>query len=576
MKKLKNYLPMIINILAILIPFLFTVFLAFKGLGDWFSPPIRFSLSGLLALGYFVFAIGFHTIAHEFGHLVTGLMSGYKYLFFRIWKYALVKKGGKFSIKHFHIPGSLGQCLMAPPEKVNGDFPFLLYNLGGIIINGLLALVFLGGFSLVDFSWLSSLFFALFFVGVYLAFTNAYPFPGLPNDGSNIKSLLKSKDSKVAFYNALQMLALTVLENPTRDQMKALVDRRLFSNFSDPLVQGVVSENIGLYIEEGNFYEALKFSDFLLGQKNMNIMVRNMIRMDRAALYLLLSNKEGVENLFQIKDFTNFIKGNQADNHRLYYMYYALFENNQTKASERLSAYNKAAAKALMESDTKFDRLLIDLTKKRLEDLENVEESYENRQDFSKKILMVNKEAKIIHIKYKLGDKFRDEDFLKAFSFIKEAVKKGLNKDLYYLYPGYIFSNDKLVGEIIGRDSTIEIKVQLQGVYPSGRDDFVSGSLNVVKAARSRAYISYYLVKNILENKPLEEKNYRKNIFKRDEDVFVKVSYENIDRLVFGRFLGYNRDFSIRLKTVEGEISLDKRAELISDYKVKPLLLEKK
>ena len=44
-------------------------------------------------------------------------------------------------IKNFHIPGSLGQCVMAPPEKVNGDFPYLLYNLGGIIFNGLFSIL---------------------------------------------------------------------------------------------------------------------------------------------------------------------------------------------------------------------------------------------------------------------------------------------------------------------------------------------------------------------------------------------------------------------------------------------------
>ena len=72
------------------------------------------SLVGLF-LGMFV-AFFFHMLIHEAGHLVFGLMTGYKFSSFRIASFMWLKESGKLKLKRVNVAGTGGQCLMIPPE----------------------------------------------------------------------------------------------------------------------------------------------------------------------------------------------------------------------------------------------------------------------------------------------------------------------------------------------------------------------------------------------------------------------------------------------------------------------------
>ena len=75
-------------------------------------------------------------ITHEAGHLVCGLLSGYKFVSFRIGSLIFVKQEDKILRKKFSIPGTGGQCLLDPPDKdEDGGYPAVLYNLGGGLSN---------------------------------------------------------------------------------------------------------------------------------------------------------------------------------------------------------------------------------------------------------------------------------------------------------------------------------------------------------------------------------------------------------------------------------------------------------
>ena len=43
-------------------------------------------------------------IIHELGHLIFGLLSGYKFSSFRIFNFMLIKEDGKFKIKNLSFP----------------------------------------------------------------------------------------------------------------------------------------------------------------------------------------------------------------------------------------------------------------------------------------------------------------------------------------------------------------------------------------------------------------------------------------------------------------------------------------
>ena len=49
-------------------------------------------------------------VLHEGGHLLFGLLSGYRFVSFRIFNWTLIRQEGKFRLKRFGIAGTGGQC----------------------------------------------------------------------------------------------------------------------------------------------------------------------------------------------------------------------------------------------------------------------------------------------------------------------------------------------------------------------------------------------------------------------------------------------------------------------------------
>lgn len=177
-------------------------------------PPFRVSKSLVFiypivfVLYYFVTVI-LHTIIHEGGHLMFGLLTGYRFLSFRVCSFTVVKKDGKLTRKKIKVPGTLGQCLMYPPEwKENEEYPYVWYNMGG----GLLNLVFSALSIPLLFlhsplaTWAAGFF---IFTGVIFAISNLIPMCiGLPNDGKNCLLCAKARENQKAEYAQLKINAM--------------------------------------------------------------------------------------------------------------------------------------------------------------------------------------------------------------------------------------------------------------------------------------------------------------------------------------------------------------------------------
>ena len=162
----------------------------------------------VFVLFYFVTVI-LHTVIHEGGHMVFGLWTGYRFLSFRVCSLTIVKKEGKLVRKKLKVPGTLGQCLMYPPEwKDNEEYPYVWYNLGGGLMNfvfcGLSVPLFFLHSPLV--SWATGIF---VFTGVVFGICNLVPMSlGLPNDGKNCLLCGKDRENQKAFYAQLKTNAM--------------------------------------------------------------------------------------------------------------------------------------------------------------------------------------------------------------------------------------------------------------------------------------------------------------------------------------------------------------------------------
>ena len=164
------------------------------------------SLAGLF-LGMYV-ALFFHMIVHEAGHLVFGLMTGYKFCSFRIASFMWLKENGKLKMKRLTLAGTGGQCLMTPPDMKDGKIPLVLYNFGGSFINIIIGAQFLVGYLIFsDIPFLSPILLIFAAVGFMIAMMNGIPMRmgTVDNDGYNAFALSKSKESVEAFWVQLKV-----------------------------------------------------------------------------------------------------------------------------------------------------------------------------------------------------------------------------------------------------------------------------------------------------------------------------------------------------------------------------------
>lgn len=85
-------------------------------------------------------AAGFlQILLHEGGHLVCGLLSGYRFVSYRIGSWMVQRENGVLRVHRFSLAGTAGQCLMTPPDITNWKMPYKLYNAGGVLDNLMLA-----------------------------------------------------------------------------------------------------------------------------------------------------------------------------------------------------------------------------------------------------------------------------------------------------------------------------------------------------------------------------------------------------------------------------------------------------
>lgn len=120
-------------------------------------------------------------VIHELGHLVFGLISGYKFtsfrvLFFKIYKKDRIKIG--FELVSFFIPG---QCLMKPTND-----KYFIYNLGGLIFTYIFSIILLCLFYNSNNIYLTEFIFGMFVVNTLLAIINSIYNKNGVNDICNI------------------------------------------------------------------------------------------------------------------------------------------------------------------------------------------------------------------------------------------------------------------------------------------------------------------------------------------------------------------------------------------------------
>ena len=306
-----------------------------------------FSLVGLF-IGMYV-ALFFHMIVHEAGHLVFGLLTGYKFSSFRVASFMWLKENGKIRLKRISIAGTAGQCLMIPPDMKDSKMPLVLYNLGGSFINVIFGVLFLGGYLLCsDMPFLSLLLLIFAVVGFMTAMMNGIPMRmgTVNNDGYNAFALSRNREAVEAFW-----VQLKVAEQSTKGIRIKDMPSEWFEVPTDEAMKNSIVATRGVFacnrlMDEEKFDEADALMAHLLEIDSGIVgLHHDMLMCDRIFVELIGENRRDVIDNMLTKEQKKFMKAMKRYPSvlRTQYALALLFEKDTAKAETIMSEFEKAA-----------------------------------------------------------------------------------------------------------------------------------------------------------------------------------------------------------------------------------------
>lgn len=306
-------------------------------------------------------------VIHEGGHLVCGLLSGYRFSSFRVGSLMLLKSGNKLVWKRLSLAGTGGQCLMIPPQMENGSFPVTLYNLGGPGMNLLSSAVFAALLVVLPAdSPLAPLILMAAVWGVAFALTNGIPMRlgAVNNDGHNALSLRKDPAAMEAFWLQLKINELSIKGVRLKD-----MPEEWFSLPADDAMQNSLVAAKGLFLsnrlmDQARFAEADALLTHLLSIDSAMIdLHRNLSICDRIYLELIGENRSQILAAFLTDGQQKFMKSmkNFPSVIRTRYAYALLADRDTAQAEAYRAQFEKVAKSYPCPTDVESERELMAL-----------------------------------------------------------------------------------------------------------------------------------------------------------------------------------------------------------------------
>lgn len=325
-----------------------------------------------------VYASSFiHIILHEGGHLVFGLLTGYKFSSFRIGSFMWIKKDGKTVFKRFSLAGTGGQCLMCPPDITGDKYPFFWYNVGGCLAN-----LFFAGIALAVSFLCSGLgifvsvlrVFAV--IGIALAIVNGIPLGmgGIDNDGSNTVAIGKSPKARKAFWLMMKINEQVALGVRIKDMPEEWFELPDEDDMNNTMVSSTAVFKCNKLMDEMKFEEADKLMEELVNNKKVKMpgVYKNLLKNDIIFCELVGENKtERIEKFFD-KEQKAFMKSMKKFPSvlRTGYAYFLLAKKDDAEANKVLALFDKMAKTYPNKADIDSERELLEYALKIYENIE--------------------------------------------------------------------------------------------------------------------------------------------------------------------------------------------------------------
>ncbi len=331
--------------------------------------PLEEFCTMLLLIIIMYFGILVQMVIHEAGHLVFGLATGYQFSSFRIMNFMWLKENGRIRRKRFSLTGTGGQCLMNPPDMVNGKIPVALYNFGGSIMNIVVSAIFLCFYLIIpgmNFLTVSLLMFSV--IGLILGLMNGVPMRlgVVDNDGYNALSLAKDDKALRSFW-----IQLKVQEQQAKGIRLKDMPEEWFRMPADDEMRNSVIATIGVFacnrlMDMQSFEEANKLmAHFLKIESGIVGIYRSLLTCDRMYCELIDGNKEAAAKLFT-KEQQKFMKSMKKFLAvlRIEYAYALLCESDFSKAEAIKRKFEKCARAYPYPSEIESERELMRIADK--------------------------------------------------------------------------------------------------------------------------------------------------------------------------------------------------------------------
>lgn len=306
-------------------------------------------------------------ILHEAGHLVFGLITGYRFRSFQVGGIMLLRENGRLRLRVLSVAGMGGQCLMSPPPGIPPEeIPFVWYNLGGVLMN-LISAVFFG--VLVPFTMfvplLSFFFLAAALIGLIFAALNGIPMRTemLDNDGKNIATLTQSPAARRALWLQLAIndqMAHGVRLSKMSEAWFALPDESEWNNY---MIVALAVFRANRLLDTHDFAGAAALIDRLFAAKTaMAGIYRLLLTCDRIFCALLLEDGETAGRLLtkQQRQLMKKMRLNPGVL-RTEYALALLRDKDPQRAEKLLAQFNTRAVKHPYPCEIQSERELTDL-----------------------------------------------------------------------------------------------------------------------------------------------------------------------------------------------------------------------
>ncbi len=273
----------------------------------------NFILELVLFLGLTVISLYLTIIIHELGHLVFGLITGYKFKSIKIgiFQFEISNNVKKFKInKSFALAGFVTMIL--PEMDDEGNYPFLLYNYGGIIFNTITSIISIVlAFYLSGKSFTRTFILMMAYIGLLSAIMNLIPSEkdNIKSDGFRIQKLKNNIDFKKANW-VISMIDRDLSENKRISEM----DERYYSILESLNMENIYDDMILVnfidyllllrLLENHNFVDAELVIDELLDNPKFELWENYKERLIIESIFIDILNgkdKEYIDNRIDIE-----------------------------------------------------------------------------------------------------------------------------------------------------------------------------------------------------------------------------------------------------------------------------------